>query len=206
MKSGKDVNCLNSLWCVRKQLYNKYLKQLALTELAIAERKLKGNLFQRPIAVIEKVLPASVALLYFGVTKLKSALRVFLECCWLFKFNSLFKYSGVALHELMYMNSQKKFLGVFPFLIYVVTIWGNTYKSNLSSLVTLQKKAIRIISFSKFDEHSSPLFKSFNLLKFLDIVYFNTALFLHNFYNKKLPNIFYDCLTQFVSNIATILD
>ena len=87
MKSGKEVNCLNSLWCVWKQLYNKYLKQL--TELA--ERKLKGNLFQRPIAVIEKVLPASVALLYFEVTKLKSALRVFLECCWLFKFNSLFK-------------------------------------------------------------------------------------------------------------------
>jgi hypothetical protein len=166
LKSGKDVNCLNSLWCVRKQLYNKYLKQLALTELA--ERKLKGNLFQRPIAVIEKVIPAS---------KLKSALRVFLECCWLFKFKSLFKYSGVALHELMYMNSQKKFLGVLPFFIYVVTIWGNTYKSNLSSLVTL---------------HWLRYVKSFNLLKFLDIVYFNTALFLHNFYNKKLPNIFYD--------------
>ena len=64
----------------------------------LVERKLKGNLFQRPIAFIEKVLPASVVLLYFGVTKLKSALRVFLECCWLFKFNSLFiKYSGVAL-------------------------------------------------------------------------------------------------------------
>ena len=59
MKSGKDVlNCLNSLWCIRKQLYNKYLKQL----MELAEQKLKGNLFQRPIAVIEKVLPASVAL------------------------------------------------------------------------------------------------------------------------------------------------
>jgi hypothetical protein len=75
LKSGKEVNCLNSLWCVRKQLYNKYLKQL----MELAERKLKGNLFQRPIAVIEKVLHASAALLYFGVTKLKSALRVFLE-------------------------------------------------------------------------------------------------------------------------------
>jgi hypothetical protein len=100
LKSGKDVNCLNSLWCVRKQLYNKYLKQL----MELAERRLKGNLFQRPIAVIEKVLPASVALLYFGVTKLKSALRVFLECCWLFKCNSLFKYSGVALIVRLYRS------------------------------------------------------------------------------------------------------
>ena len=74
----------------------------------LAERKLEGNLFQRPIAVIEKVLPASVALLYFGVTKLKSALRVFLECCWLFKCNSLFKsrfkYSGVALIVRLYID------------------------------------------------------------------------------------------------------
>ena len=46
LKSGKEVNCLNSLWCVRKQLYNKYVKQL----MELAERKLKGNLFQRPIA------------------------------------------------------------------------------------------------------------------------------------------------------------
>ena len=107
MKSGKDVNCLiNSLWCVRKQLYNKYLKQL----MELAERKLKGNLFQRPIWVIEKVIPASVALLYFGVTKLKSALRVFLECCWLFKFNILFKYSGVALQVNYVKRSSFEFL------------------------------------------------------------------------------------------------
>ena len=77
MKSGKEVNCLNSLWWLRKQLYTEYLKQL----MELAERKLKGILFQRPIAVIEKVLPASVVLLYIGATKLKSALRVFLECC-----------------------------------------------------------------------------------------------------------------------------
>jgi hypothetical protein len=86
LKSRKDVNCLNSLWCVQKQLYNKYLKQ----SMELAERKLKANL-------LLKVLPASIALLYFGVTKLKSALRVFLKCCWLFKFNSLFKYSRVTL-------------------------------------------------------------------------------------------------------------
>jgi hypothetical protein len=50
LNSGKDVNCLNSLWCVRKQLYNKYLKQL----MELAQRKLKGNLFQRPLRLWKK--------------------------------------------------------------------------------------------------------------------------------------------------------
>jgi hypothetical protein len=36
-------------------------------ELEKRKVKVKANLFQSPIAVIEKVLPASVDLLYFGV-------------------------------------------------------------------------------------------------------------------------------------------
>ena len=71
-----------------------------------------------------------------------------------------------------------------------MTVWGNTYQSNLSSLITLQKKAVRIINFSSFNEHSSPLFKGLHLLKFTDIVYYNTALFMHNFYNGNLPKSF----------------
>ena len=42
---------------------------------------------------------------------------------------------------------------IYPFLIYGVTVWGNTYQSNVSSLITLQKKAVRIINFSSFKEH-----------------------------------------------------
>ena len=39
---------------------------------------------------------------------------------------------------------------IFPFLIYSVIVWGNTYQSNLHPIVVLQKKAIRIITFSTF--------------------------------------------------------
>lgn len=80
----------------------------------------------------------------------------------------------------------------FPFLIYGVTVWGNTYQSNLHPIVVLQKKTIRIITFSAFREHTSPLFKKLNLLKFHDIVYVNTAFFLHQYSNAKLPDVFND--------------
>ena len=78
---------------------------------------------------------------------------------------------------------------IFPFLIYGVIIWGNTYKSSIEPLVVLQKKAIRIITFSDFFAHSSPLFKQHNLLKFHDIVTLFTAQFMHH-YLGKLPSNF----------------
>ena len=42
---------------------------------------------------------------------------------------------------------------IYPFLIYAVLVWGHTYKSNLHPLVILQKKAMRIMTFSGFREH-----------------------------------------------------
>jgi hypothetical protein len=48
---------------------------------------------------------------------------------------------------------------IYPFLIYGAIVWGNTYKSNVLPLTLLQKKAIRIITFSPPRTRSSPLFK-----------------------------------------------
>ena len=50
---------------------------------------------------------------------------------------------------------------IYPFLTYGIIIWGNTYKTTLQPIFILQKRAMRLITFSRFDEHSSPL----NLLK-----------------------------------------
>ena len=50
---------------------------------------------------------------------------------------------------------------VYPFLTYGCMIWGSTYCSN-KPIEILQKRTIRIISFAKFDEHSTPLRKTKN--------------------------------------------
>ena len=42
---------------------------------------------------------------------------------------------------------------VYPYLIYCIEIWGNTHDSYLSTLIKLQKKAVRIITFSHYLEH-----------------------------------------------------
>ena len=49
---------------------------------------------------------------------------------------------------------------VYPFLTYCLIAWGNTYQTSLQPLFILQKKkAIRIITFSSFSDHTSPLLK-----------------------------------------------
>lgn len=77
-----------------------------------------------------------------------------------------------------------------PFLIYSMITWGSTYPSTLQPLCVLQRKTLRIMTFSKFDEHSSPLFKSLNILKFSDIVTLLIAIFMFKFHNNFLPHVF----------------
>ena len=50
-----------------------------------------------------------------------------------------------------------------PFLIYGILVWGYTYQATLHPLVILQKRMIRIITFTNYYEHTSPLFKSLNI-------------------------------------------
>ena len=59
---------------------------------------------------------------------------------------------------------------VEPFFNYCVIGWGNAYQSTLQPFHNLQNKAIRIITFSSFTEHSSPLFKDLNIAKLSDII------------------------------------
>ena len=58
---------------------------------------------------------------------------------------------------------------VYPYFLYANLIWGGCYPSLLEPLVRLQKRIIRIITGQNFLAHSSPLFRSTNILKIHDI-------------------------------------
>ena len=82
------------------------------------------------------------------------------------------------------------FSQLFRFLTYCIIAWGNTYQSSLQPLFVLQKKAIRIITFSGFLEHTSPLFKDLNVIKLFDEVTVHIAFFMYKFKNQLLPTNF----------------
>ena len=52
----------------------------------------------------------------------------------------------------------------FPYFIYCNHVWGNTYKTNLESIVRVQKKLVRIITCSSYRAHTEPLMAANNLL------------------------------------------
>ena len=76
--------------------------------------------------------------------------------------------SGV-LSKIRYVNRnillQLYYSLIYPFFTYGLSIWGNTYSSTLRPLIILQKRAIRMITFSEPGEHSEPLFKELEILK-----------------------------------------
>ena len=79
---------------------------------------------------------------------------------------------------------------IYPYLNYGNVIWGNTYPSRIESIRKLQKKIIRIISFSDFRDHTSPLFKNLSILPIDDLNNEATALFAFKFFRKALPETF----------------
>ena len=54
----------------------------------------------------------------------------------------------------------------------------------------LQKKALNIINFAPFHAHTSPLFNTCNILKFVDIINFECCFFVNNGFNKDSFSIF----------------
>ena len=78
-------------------------------------------------------------------------------------------------------------------------VGGNTYQTSLQPLFVLQKKAIRIITFSGFFEHTSPLFKDLNVIKLFDEVTVHIAVFVYKFKNQLLPtnfNVFFTSIKE----------
>ena len=69
---------------------------------------------------------------------------------------------------------------IYSFLNYGITAWGNTYPSTTQPLLLFRKRALRLITFSGYREHTNPLFIKFEILKFHDLVEYNNALFVFN--------------------------
>ena len=86
---------------------------------------------------------------------------------------------------------------IYPLLTYGISSWGCTYETNLKPVFLLQKKAVRIITFSAYDDSSSPLFKELSIIKLFDLVNLHIAIFMFKFHNDLLPIAFSLFLRKF---------
>ena len=79
-------------------------------------------------------------------------------------------------------------------------VWGNTYDTALKPISVLQKKTMRIMTFSRYDEHSSPLFRALKILKIADVIHLQNSMLLYNYHSKILPSVF----DNFFQTVASV--
>ncbi len=74
---------------------------------------------------------------------------------------------------------------VFPFISYCITSWGNTPKSTIEPLCATQRKILRYMTFSDFQEHAPPLFKKLNFLTINDIFKYKLSILFYKMKNNS---------------------
>ena len=75
---------------------------------------------------------------------------------------------------------------ILPHLNYGILAWGH----NTQSIASLQKRAIRVITNSKYNDHTSPIFSKLNLLTITDIKTLFELKFYYKLINRQLPEYF----------------
>ena len=110
---------------------------------------------------------------------------------------------GIIIKARKYLN-RKSLLNldhafVFPYLTYCIEIWGNTSDIHLDALLKVQKKIIRIITYSSYLAHTDEIFKELNILPVYKLKFQRIYLQMFKYANNTLPEAISEL---FISNTA----
>ena len=81
---------------------------------------------------------------------------------------------------------------IYPYLIYCIEIWGISPQSHLRPLLLLQKKIVRIMTFSTYYAHTDPLFKDLNILTIDKLVVHRIGIAMYKINNGLFPSVLND--------------
>ena len=95
---------------------------------------------------------------------------------------------------------------IYPFLTYALVVWGNTYPTTIDTLFTLQKKSVRIITFSGYYDPTNPIFNKLEFITIHDLVNYSNVIFMYHFYHGNLPEYFNSFFELLVRYIITVLE
>ena len=82
------------------------------------------------------------------------------------------------------------------FFDYCNIVWGIERNVHLEKLFKLQKKAVHVITWSKWNSHSTPIFKQLNIFNLFDINIVHVTCFVYRSVNGQLPPMFKDYFVQ----------
>ena len=76
----------------------------------------------------------------------------------------------------------------FILVLHGCNVWGLTSEENLNKIEILQRKCLRIMTFSGFRSHTNHLFIKLNILKVREIIKFQQLPLPFYFLNNSLPS------------------
>ena len=85
-------------------------------------------------------------------------------------------------------------------MTYSCQTWAQQNSRVPNTISRLQNIAMRIISFSDFNDDTDPIYKSLKVLKFKDFITLQNCLFVHDFIKEKLPS----CFSNFFTPITAV--
>ena len=107
---------------------------------------------------------------------------------------------AISRHYVPLENLTQIYYGQFhTHLQYCCQVWGQD-ETKLTKTITLQKKAMRLMTFSDRDAHSNPLFKKLNILKLPDIVSTNNVNLVHKSLNGNIPHSYKNYFCEIEAN------
>ena len=89
---------------------------------------------------------------------------------------------------------------IYSHIIYAIEVWGSTFKTELNKILILQKRALRLMTFSDLYPEtpgpSNPIFSKLNMLKVSDIHKYQVLKFVFKSIGMLAPEQFHDSIVK----------
>jgi Reverse transcriptase (RNA-dependent DNA polymerase) len=76
---------------------------------------------------------------------------------------------------------------IHPYLSYCIILWGGASITAVDKALKMQKRAIRLISGSRYCDHTAPLFSHSRILRLHDLYCKEILIFMYKLKNRQLP-------------------
>ena len=86
---------------------------------------------------------------------------------------------------------------IYPYLIYCLLVWGSASPTTLEKIFILQKRVLRLITLSNYNEHTLPLFKAAMILPFNELYKYLCSIFLFKYLKCEYPESFRSIFNPF---------
>ena len=79
-----------------------------------------------------------------------------------------------------------------PYFTYGLTVWGNTFKTYIKKLETVQKKIVRVITLSEYNAHTTPLFRELKIMSIIQLYQYFSCVHIYKCMKCIVPKLFWD--------------